>query len=226
MIFGGIAAFGARLRALAFPIALFAVTPSIAGEQPADPVRQAAVQAIKSLGLQPTLPHEPVSLPPEMHWHLDLPSWMVWILVAGMAGVLLYSLRDFLPGFISGNDDAWATGTGDPFGATARPGENRLAQADELAGQGRFVEAMHVLLLHCLAEIRRRLVVEFPDSLTSREILRSARLPERGRHALDRIVARVEWTYFGEHPAGRADYDSCRASAAELTEALETGVVA
>ena len=39
-----------------------------------------------------------------------------------------------------------------------------LGAADELAAQGRFVEAMHVLLLQALADIRRRLDEEFADS--------------------------------------------------------------
>lgn len=211
-----------RGSAICLLFALTAMMPAAAGEPSADPVRAAAAEAIRTLDLQPSLPHEPVDTSTDDGWHLHLPDWLIWVLAAGIVGVVLYSLRNSLPGFISANDEAWVSRSGDPFGAL-RAGENRLALADDLAGQGRFVEAMHLLLLHCLAEIRRRLAVEFADSLTSREILRSARLPEPGRSALDAIVARVEWTYFGHHPAGRADYDSCRAGAAELTAALAGG---
>ena len=45
---------------------------------------------------------------------------------------------------------------------------------------------------------------QFADSLTSREILRSTRLSDAGRASLRDIVNRVEWTYFGEHPAALA----------------------
>jgi hypothetical protein len=101
-----------------------------------------------------------------------------------------------------------------------------MVTADELARQGRFVEAMHTLLLQSLADIRLRLDERFADSLTSREILRSARLPERGRAPLREIIARVEWTYFGEHPAEAADYQACRQRFGELAEALHGEVPA
>ena len=73
--------------------------------------------------------------------------------------------------------------------------------ADELAAQGHFVEAMHVLLLQALADIRRRLREEFADSMTSREILRSKHLSDDLRGPLREVVNRVEVTYFGEQPA-------------------------
>jgi hypothetical protein len=95
-----------------------------------------------------------------------------------------------------------------------------LAAADDLARQGRFVDAMHVLLLQGLADIRRHLGEQFADSLTSREILRSTKLSEAGRGPLRDIIARVEWTYFGKHPAERDDYAACRASFDALARAV------
>ncbi|HZC79118.1 MAG TPA: DUF4129 domain-containing protein, partial [Ktedonobacterales bacterium] len=97
---------------------------------------------------------------------------------------------------------------------------------DELAAQGRFVEAMHVLLLQGLAAIRAGLDEEFADSLTSREILRRARLSDPGRASLRDIVNRVEWTYFGQYPAALADYEACRTSFNTLTQALHGGAPA
>ena len=58
--------------------------------------------------------------------------------------------------------------------------------------------------------VRRRLDEQFADSLTSREILRSTRLPSEGREPLREIIARVERTYFGEYAAGPQDYMACR----------------
>jgi hypothetical protein len=34
------------------------------------------------------------------------------------------------------------------------------------------------------------------------------------------VVNRVEWTYFGEHPAAREDYLACRSSFSALAQAL------
>ncbi len=86
--------------------------------------------------------------------------------------------------------------------------------------RGRYVEAMHVLLLQALADMRRRLDEQFADSLTSREILRHTRLSAAGQAALRDIVERVEWTYFGQRPAAEADYQACRASFGTLAQAL------
>jgi hypothetical protein len=106
-------------------------------------------------------------------------------------------------------------------GATT-PGDQVVVieAADELAARGRFVEAMHLLLLHGLAHIRQRLDQQFSDSLTSREILYSTNLPEAARASLRDVVGRVELTYFGQRPAGLADYTACRESFNALGRAL------
>jgi ribose 1,5-bisphosphokinase PhnN len=79
---------------------------------------------------------------------------------------------------------------------------------------------MHALLLQSLSDVRRRLDEQFADSLTSREILRSTRLPSQGREPLREIIARVERTYFGEYAAGPQDYVACRERFTELARAL------
>jgi hypothetical protein len=98
-----------------------------------------------------------------------------------------------------------------------------LSAADQLSRYGRFVEAMHMLLLQSLAEIRQRLGVQFADSLTSREILRGTTLSPQGRASLREIVAAVEWTYFGGYPAEMRDYAACRRSFENLRRALAGG---
>jgi hypothetical protein len=85
---------------------------------------------------------------------------------------------------------------------------------------------MHVLLLQGLADIRARLDEQFADSLTSREILRSTKLSDAGRISLRDIINRVEWSYFGEHPAAQPDYAACRASFNALATALHGGTPA
>ena len=90
------------------------------------------------------------------------------------------------------------------------PDEDAEIEADDLARQGHYGEAMHVLLLKSLAEIRTRLGVSFAASLTSREIVRRVQLPQTGRGALVAIVQSVERTYYGGRPASREDYSGCR----------------
>lgn len=184
-------------------------------------IQQLADQAIRRLDLQTSFPvvPEPPRLP-------SLPAEVLWIVIAVAAGFLLYTFRDLIPILRSSRGDDWisedAIGGGGKIGSPAAA----LGAADELAAEGRFVEAMHVLLLQGLAAIRAGLDEEFADSLTSREILRRARLSEPGRASLRDIVNRVEWTYFGQYPAALADYQACRASFNTLTQALHGGAPA
>jgi hypothetical protein len=182
--------------------------------QSPDP-EKAARESIRALDLQTDLPHqrsiEPIKL--------QLPRELVWVLLACGAAFVLYALRDSLVWRRRADDDWGEAGPGGSVGG-ARSDADALAAADDLARQGRFVDAMHTLLLQSLADIRRRLGIEFADSLTSREILRGTRLPPQGRASLRAIVAAVEWTYFGGYPAALTDYNACRKSFEDLRQTL------
>jgi hypothetical protein len=95
-------------------------------------------------------------------------------------------------------------------------------EADDLARAGCYAEAMHVLLLRSLAELRDKLKVTFADSLTSREILGRAPLGELGRAAFAEIVRAVERVVFGEAPANEAAYQACRENYEALRDSLFT----
>ncbi len=85
-----------------------------------------------------------------------------------------------------------------------------LGEADRLARQGDFGAALHLLLLYCLNEMRRRFGLGLPPSLTSREILGLSVLPEIRRTGLSVIVSAVEISHFGGRPVDEATYRSCR----------------
>jgi hypothetical protein len=210
----GCAARRHRLRFTLIILAFVGLAAPVAA-QTQDP-RVAAEQAIRRLGLQTELPHDPEQKP----FQIQLPAEALWLMVAIGLALLVYMFRDMLPalGFAPrGQVDAGEEGID---GTVAKPPEQVLAAADDLARQGRFVDAMHVLLLQGLADIRRQLGEQFADSFTSREILRSTKLSEAGREPLRDIITRVEWTYFGKHPAEREDYLACRASFDALAHAL------
>jgi|SRR5262245_6926863 len=187
----------------------------VAAQSPQD-VQQLADQAIRRLDLQTSFP----VVPEPIRFRFSLPSEVLWIVIGIAAVIMLYAFRDLIPILRSSRGNDWMSeqefGGGGKAGAPAAA----LGAADELAAAGRFMEAMHVLLLQGLAAIRADLDEEFADSLTSREILRRARLPDPGRASLHDIVNRVELTYFGQYPAALADYEACRASFNTLTQAL------
>jgi len=194
-----------------------------AAAETAQQIGQVARDAIRRLDLQLDLPHEPE--PRSWNWHIPLPRELFWGAVILAALVLLYLLvTQVLPGLALGpRADREENAEAGPTGAAAP--EAVVAAADELAQQGRFAEAMHALLLHSFAEIRRRRGAGFAPSLTSREILRRVGLSDAARAALGDIVGRVERSHFGEHPAGPMDYRACRSSFDRLGAALASEAV-
>lgn len=93
--------------------------------------------------------------------------------------------------------------------------------ADELAGLGNFTEAIHVLLLQSVSELRRQLELSIAESLTSREILHYVELPPNGRTAFADIIERVEIFYFGRSSPGKEEYLACRHNFVLLTKSLQ-----
>ncbi len=237
---------GRRRAVLAFCLALFAVVPigarrsaaqvqeqvsPPAQQNPQTPADQAihhldlqtkllADQAIHKLDLQTELRRQKE---PQEPYRLNLPPETVWVAVVVGVIVLLYIFRDMIPILRAGRGGAWAEDEIAALDTGSRAPDVVLEVADDLAAQGRFVEAMHVLLLQALADIRRRLHEQFANSMTSREILRSRQLADTLRRPLREVISRVEWTYFGGHPAAREDYLACRSSFGALAQALQRG---
>ena len=189
--------------------------------QSASEIEQARAAVARQSDLQLQLPGgepEPTSS------SIELPEWILWVVIIGGLLFVLYYLRDIIP--MPGWRRSMAEGTGEAEAGAplaAQSPSDILLAADELAREGRYVDAMHVLLLKGLADIRQRLGEEFADSLTSREIMRRARLSAAGTSALRDIVLGVERSYFGEHPVGPRDYEVCRRRFDELGAALAAG---
>lgn len=149
----------------------------------------------------------------------DTARILLWGTVILGVAVTIWSLRDSLPAFSRSRRIKAADVPAGFSDASARMEEAQL-EADDLASRGHYGEAMHVLLLKSLAEIRLRLGTSFAVSLTSREILRKVALPQAGTGALGAIVQSVEQTYFGGRPSGQQDYLGCRQDFETLKRSL------
>ena len=191
---------------------------------PAERIDQAAKDSISALDLQTTFPrrNEPVRVP----WRIAVPEWLIWTAVAVGAMVGLYLSREPLLALLGRRREHWETPAAGGDETAPAPGADALAAADALSREGRFVEAMHLLLLQSLTDIREQLRETFADSLTSREILRGARLNPAGRSSLREIIAAVERTYFGGYPAQGDDYATCRRNFDALRRVLRGGALA
>ena len=85
-----------------------------------------------------------------------------------------------------------------------------LSDADELARQGRFGEAIRLLLHSSIADMQERVKRRIGVSMTAREIGHLGSMPDDSRLALHRIIHTVEINIFGEQSVGEADYKKAR----------------
>jgi uncharacterized protein DUF4129 len=195
---------------------LAAINPAFTASDANDMVRQ----TVDKLGLQTELP---VVKAPD-HWFNVSPElirFMLWGTVIVGVLVIVWSLRDSLP-VISRSRKIVVPEQVPPSAARSNRMDEAQVEADDLARQGHYGEAMHVLLLKSLNEIRRQLGISFAVSLTSREILRRVQLTDIGRQSLTAIIRSVEQTYFGSRQAGQDDYADCRGNFETLRHSLAT----
>ena len=87
-----------------------------------------------------------------------------------------------------------------------------LEDADALAAQGRFAEAVHLLLFRSIDEIQEKKSGAIGRSLTAREIGSLGLLPEQIRGALIPIIRIVERSFFGGQDVNETGWQEARAS--------------
>jgi hypothetical protein len=196
--------------------AMIALTPAASAKP--DPA-QAVQGALRGGGVQTELPAEAETETGRFKLPDGLASFLLWGGVIAGVAMIAFAMKDSLPGFDRSRRLAAPDNVAD---ARAKADAMSAAQieADDLAAQGRYAEAMHVLLLRALAELRERLQVSFADSLTSREILRRAPLESAAKQAFAHIIGDVELTHFGDALAARDDYLNCRGQYDTLRRAL------
>lgn len=98
----------------------------------------------------------------------------------------------------------------------AAPARSWLREADALAAQGRYAEAVHHLLFRSIEDIGRRRPRLVRPALTSRELAAAEALPTPARSLFARIAALVEHSLFGGRPVEAADWTAARTAYADL----------
>lgn len=97
-----------------------------------------------------------------------------------------------------------------------RPEQKRaralLEDADALAAQGKFAEAVHLLLFRSIDEIQEQRSGLIGRALTAREIGALGILPNAVREALMPIIRVVERSFFGGQEVGEPGWQEARAS--------------
>jgi hypothetical protein len=85
-----------------------------------------------------------------------------------------------------------------------------LEDVDRLAAQGRFAEAVHLLLHRSIQDIQGKRPNLVRPALTSRDISGLSALPERARAAFSAIARVVERSHFGGRPVDADAFAECR----------------
>jgi hypothetical protein len=203
---------------IALAVIVWCVVPALAKSTP-EAVGKAVERVYDARDYQTEMPQEE---PVEVFKPLVIPDFakeiirivMITLLVVGGLLLLFFlvnslpTLRERLKRRAAGDAEIGAT----PIASDADRErlEIALSEADRLAREGAHGEALHLLLLYCLNEMRRRFGLGLPPSLTSREILGLSVLPEIRRIGLSVIVSAVEVSHFGGRAADETTYQLCR----------------
>lgn len=99
----------------------------------------------------------------------------------------------------------------------AAPVRAWLREADLLAEQGRYAEAVHHLLFRSIEDIAKRRPRLVRPALTSRELAGADAIPGPARDLFSGIARLVERSLFGGRPVDAQDWSSARTAYADFT---------
>lgn len=101
----------------------------------------------------------------------------------------------------------------------AAPVRAWLDEADALAAQGRYAEAVHHLLFRSIEDIEHRRPNQVRPALTSRELSAASFIPGAARDLFAGIARVVERSLFGGRSVGPDDWQAARSTYADFVTA-------
>ncbi len=200
-----------------------------AASTPDTPVSETAALADRILdggGYQRALP----DIPKPPNWSFRTPEWFaeivryaLWIVVAAVIAFIAHFLfQEFGGGFHPRAVDPEtrerravlrSSGAAKINADSAR---DLLREADALAERGAFAEAIHLILLRGIEDVRNSLSEGLRPSLTTREIVERSKLEKRTAEAFRFIASAAELCHFGGRSATQRLYGECREVYARL----------
>jgi hypothetical protein len=97
-----------------------------------------------------------------------------------------------------------------PWRPTEAQARELLDESDAFAARGLYGEAVHLILLRSIEDLRTQRPRLVRPTLTSREIARLDALPEQARAVFAGIARVVERALFAGSEIGRIEFESCR----------------
>jgi len=135
-------------------------------------------------------------------------AWMIWTRFQDGAWRLPRWTKRARTAAQDSEDEQWQP--------DAAPVRAWLEEADVLAGEGRFAEAAHHLLIRSVEDIGRRRPGLVQPAITSRDLARAPTVPPRARQLFSGIAAVVERSLFGGRAVGADDWAECRSAYADF----------
>lgn len=172
----------------------------------------AGFQFDRSMFVQPEIPGWLLWLGKLLKQIAPYMKYVFWVGLAVVALLILYAIaRETLrlrqP---AARAEAPRLSADPPWRPDAEQARDLLASADQLAAEGRFLEAAHLLLLRSVQDIQKHRPKALRVSLTAREIAVSPILPEAARPAFAGIARVVERGLFGGRSVDGDDFIACR----------------
>jgi Domain of unknown function (DUF4129) len=152
-----------------------------------------------------------------------IPVGLLWPLLAAIGIALLALVLWRVTSARRGRERPARAGSSGGGGAPARRSLRigPLTDVEDLARQGRFGEAIHLLLLHLFAALQRRPATAPAPAHTGREVLARTRLASQAHDALGVLVLAAEKIHFGGREASREDYEACLAHYRRFLDSFE-----
>lgn len=167
---------------------------------------------------------KPPQAPEWMHWLgkqfaqlAPIAPTIFWICVAIGAAIILYLVVTAIArAFPSREAHAEPEKDVTTWRPTEQAARALLAGSEALAGQGRYAEAVHLLLQRSLEDIQRNRPRLLRPALTSREIAGADWMPALVRRAFSAMAAPVERSLFGGRSLALSDWEEARAAYGEF----------
>ena len=137
-----------------------------------------------------------------------------WIFIGGLALaaalLVFFIVREVLYARLPRRKKAVGHAEEPDWRPTEAAARTLLEDADRLAAQGRFDEAVHLLLFRSIEDMAQRKPGLVRPALTSRDLARAEALPAAARSAFAAIAAAVERSFFGGRAVDAAGFADCR----------------
>ena len=143
---------------------------------------------------------------------------MQWVLIAIGAAIVLYALwRLIAPWLVRrGQERADELAQAEAWSPDRAAAKQLLDDADQLAAEGKFAEATHLLLKRSVDHIAAARPDWIMPASTTREISAIPALPETARSAFGLIAQRVERSLFALRRLDLGDWEAARAAYADF----------